>query len=369
MNKPATILRLLTALAATLGLSLQTCLAQSQRLRVMEYNVENLFDTLSTAGKADHEFTPQGDYHWRQGMYRKKLSQLARVIAGVGGTSPAALVALCEVENDSVLTHLTRRTRLHRLGYSYLISHSPDPRGINVALLYQPALFRPLTTDSLRLPPPHKSLAPTRDILHVAGLIATGDTLDVFILHLPSRKHGRHGDTYRHRMADSLRCYADSLMATRSRPLLLFTGDFNSAPDDALFRDHLRTLPPPASTASTDIDNRGLYLLSAALEGPDGIKGNYKYQGEWTTLDHFIVSGTLLATPPTITDGSPAPHAQAAGHAPLPYTRGCSLICLPCLLEADRGDNTVKPFRTFLGTHYHGGFSDHLPLFLDIILP
>ena len=48
-----------------------------------------------------------------------------------------ALVALCEVENDSVLRDLTRYSVLREAGYRYVITHSPDERGINVALLYQ----------------------------------------------------------------------------------------------------------------------------------------------------------------------------------------------------------------------------------------
>ena len=104
----------------------------------MEYNAENVFDTLSTEGHADAEFTPTGAYHWNTPLYWSKLSRLARTIAAVGGLQPAALVALCEVENDTVLTHLTQRTALRRLGYDYVMTHSNDVRGINVALLFQP---------------------------------------------------------------------------------------------------------------------------------------------------------------------------------------------------------------------------------------
>ena len=92
-----------------------------------EYNVENLFDTVHCEGKQDADFTPQGAYHWTHQRYRSKLRALARVIASFSDDKPAALVALCEVENDSVVRDLAERTRLARMGYSYIVTNSPTP--------------------------------------------------------------------------------------------------------------------------------------------------------------------------------------------------------------------------------------------------
>ena len=47
----------------------------------------------------------------------------------------------CEVENDTVLRDLTRRSPLKELSYRYVMTHSPDLSGIDVALLYQRDLF------------------------------------------------------------------------------------------------------------------------------------------------------------------------------------------------------------------------------------
>ena len=63
-------------------------------LRVMEYNVENLFDTLHATGHQDIEFTPKGDHQWNSARYWAKLSRLSKVIAAVGGATPVDLVAL-----------------------------------------------------------------------------------------------------------------------------------------------------------------------------------------------------------------------------------------------------------------------------------
>lgn len=149
--------------------------------RIMGYNVENLFDCSHDTLKNDYEFLPDAVRHWNYSKYKKKLDAVARVIIAVGEWSPPALVALCEVENDSVLRDLTRYSVLREADYRYVITHSPDERGINVALLYQRGLFKLLSGQSYSVTKAHKSNRPTRDILHVSGLLLNKDTLDVLI--------------------------------------------------------------------------------------------------------------------------------------------------------------------------------------------
>ena len=336
---------LLLLCAATL-LSL-TAFGQRRRFRMMEYNVENLFDTIASATTADADFTPTGAYRWTSARYWSKLSRLSRVVAAVGEEAPPALVALVEVENDSVLSQLTRRTKLWQMGYDYLITHSPDVRGINVALLYQPALFRPLMKDTLRIHPPSPKLHPTRDVLHVAGLVPTGDTLDVVVCHWPSKRGGAPAEVYRELVAKKLRHYADSIMNVRLRPQLLITGDFNAFYPEPCLTEHLGARLPDDS-----IVPRSLYLLSAHLKARHGISGTYKYAGEWNQLDNFIVNGAML------------PHST-------PYTFStnadcCRIADFPFLLTGFDTEAGPRPFRSFLGTYYQKGFSDHLPLVLDL---
>ena len=84
--------------------------AAQERFRIMEYNVENLFDTIPEPSCDDVAFTPQGEQQWDTRRYWAKQGRLARVIAAAGGDAPIELVGMVEVENDSVLYHLTRRT-------------------------------------------------------------------------------------------------------------------------------------------------------------------------------------------------------------------------------------------------------------------
>ena len=152
---------------------------------------ENLFDTVDDPLKDDDEFLPEGTMKWKPWRYWEKLRNITRVITAVGGMYSPALVGLCEVENDSVLFDLTRRSPLRAQGYEYVITSSPDERGVDVALLYQRHQFRLLEKNEHEVLFSDKRLRPTRNILHVAGKTVTGDTLDLFVCHWPSRRGGQ----------------------------------------------------------------------------------------------------------------------------------------------------------------------------------
>ncbi len=311
--------------------------AAQKRFRVMEYNVENLFDTLHTEGKEDTEFLPEAERRWTSARYWGKVERIKRVIAAVGEDVPPDLIAFCEVENDSVLHHLLRRTALRRWNYRYIISRSPDRRGINVALVYRPNTFRPHAVSALRIPHEAPAERPTRDILCVSGTLPCGDTLDVCVCHFPSRSGGKQlTEPYRCRTAERLKQHADSLMQVREKPALLLLGDFNDEPSDKSLRHILRALPPS--------DGENLCLLSADKETAQGIRGTYKYRGFWNRLDHIIVNRRLLSS------------ESALRTSPT----DCRIVDFPFLLEPDATHGGVKPKPTYLGTFHRGGFSDHL---------
>ena len=347
------------------------CLGQTQEVsiktripfRVMEWNLENLFDTHHDTLKNDYEFLPDAIRHWNYTKYKKKLNDIARVITAVGEWTPPALVGLCEVENDSVLRDLTRRSPLKELGYRYTITHSPDQRGIDVALLYQRDVFKLLTSCSITIPP-FKQHRPTRDLLHVSGLLLTGDTLDVIVCHFPSRSGGaKESEPYRLYTAQILHTTADSILHTRLHPQLIIMGDFNDYPTNKSIQKVLDAQEVPitqlisvtsgnSSTSSIpSISPLKLYHLLARKAKSHNF-GSYKYHGEWGLLDHLIVSGTLLNKSSDF------------------YTseEKADISRLPFLLTKDEkyGDN--EPFRTYKGMKYQGGISDHLPIYTDFEL-
>lgn len=316
--------------------------------RVMFYNVENLFDCRHDTLKNDYEFLPNSMRAWHYGKYKQKITNISKVITAVGEWNPPALVGLCEVENDSVLTNLVRYSPLKKFGYRYIITHSCDERGIDVALLYQRGSFRLIEHDSIRIIFPDKHQRATRDILHVAGQVINGDTLDVFVCHMPSRTGGeKESEPSRILAASFLKHYSDSLFLVRIHPNILIMGDFNDYPHNKSISEVLGAKAP-----STKSDDRKLYNLLAERE-KNKTFGSYKYQGEWNILDQLIVSGFLLNNK----EGLFTSEKQAG-------------ICnQPFLLEEDEKYSGVKPFRTYYGMKYQGGYSDHLPVFLDFTLP
>ncbi len=158
--------------------------------RVMFYNVENLFDCQHDTLKNDYEFLPDAPKGWTQARYHDKLARIAKVIIATGEENVPDLVGLCEVENDHCLKDLTENSPLREAGYRYVMTDSPDERGIDVALLYQRGTFKLVGKNSLSVPYKEIERRPTRDILHVMGQVASGDTLDVFVCHMPSRAGG-----------------------------------------------------------------------------------------------------------------------------------------------------------------------------------
>lgn len=304
-------------------------------LTLVQLNCENLFDPWHDEGKEDTEYTPQGFRQWTYGRYWRKLNNLAQAIASCspeeGGNRLPDLVALCEVENDSCLLYLTRRSLLRGAGYEFLMTHSPDVRGIDVALLYQPHAFRPICYDHLRVEPP-KGERPTRDILYVKGQTLQGDTLHLFVCHLPSQyDESRRRRLYRQQVTDALAAATDSLLRLNGEAQVLLTGDFNE---------------PCQGHAPATLRRHGLHCATDTCRGRHGAKATYRYQGRWESIDHVMLSDALKQRL----------HSARLNDAPF-------------LLQKDEQYAGVKPKRTFQGSHYQPeGTSDHLPLVVTLRL-
>lgn len=330
-----------------------SCLsAQNQVLRLMTYNVENLFDTCRDERIADEEFLPGSERQWTSLRYWKKVGQISRVIAAAGGLTPIDIVVLCEVENDSVLRDLTERTRLNRFGYRFLSTSSHDLRGLDVALLYQPLRFKILSCISLPVPFRQDKERPTRDVLYVTGRTFSGDTLDIFACHFPSRRGGANSTSaYRERAANVVRHAADSVLRLRVNPSVVIMGDFNDEPRE---RSFVRGMKAVGVSKLSEKPSARYVILSDTLTAYDGqIQGTYRFKGRWNRLDHVVVNREMIG--------------RSSG---LRYAKGgCRILAFPFLLEKTSGDNPVLQLnRTYLGSYYHGGTSDHLPLILELVI-
>lgn len=310
---------------------------------IMSYNVENCFDTIDNPEVNDEEFLPESDRHWTDGRYYRKLQNIAQVIISAGEWNQLALVGLCEVENDTVMTHLIDKTSLKNLGYRYCMTHGQDKRGINVALLYQRSQFKLLGAEEIKIQLPSVE-RPTRNILHVWGKVKSNDTVDVFVCHMPSRSGGElESRPKRLTAASLLKNRLDSLAEVRKSPCFIVMGDFNDTPKDKSLSEVLQA---SSYTPGSMIDDNGLYDLFYSMPG------SHKYRGEWSQLDHIIVNGRLLQKNNSIClkDGSNSIYKESF------------------LLTDDEKHNGKRPFRTYYGFNYEGGFSDHLPLVATFII-
>lgn len=312
MNRVTLLCFVLIMLAGVVG-------GMAQGLTLVELNCENLFDCRDDDGKEDEEFLPDGVRHWTRNRYWRKLNNIGQELLSCSSSLPD-LIALVEVENDTVMHDLTRRSLLRNAGYHYLMTESPDVRGLDVALLYQPMTFHPLCYETITVPSV-KGMRPTRDILYVQGMTLKGDTLHVFVVHAPSRYGGeRQTRAFRKHVVKTMLPF---LPETPSAQVIV-AGDFNDYADSPSLRLFYQ---------------QGLVNATRQAKGSHGARGSYRYQGEWRSIDHVLVSPMLYEKIDTA------------------YINDATF-----LLEDEPRYGGQRSRRTFQGFSYQPGFSDHLPL-------
>jgi hypothetical protein len=313
--------------------------------RVMFYNVENLFDAIDDPLVNDQEFLPGSQKKWTEARYQEKINHIARVIKDLGSDTLPVLVGLCEVENRKTVDDLIKTKTLNGLDYKIVHHESPDSRGIDVALLYRSRYFQLIGSSFFPIRFPENTELRTREILYAYGILGGKDTLHIFVNHWPSRSSGE-SKTRPERLfvAETVRQRVDSILSKSPLAHIMITGDFNDEPMDESVASGLR-----ASLAYDKPDAGKLYDLTQRFKNsPPG--GTYKYKGVWNLFDHIVVSGAVLDTAGTIYSRPSDIHVFQAKY----------------LLEEDKTNMGGQPFRTYAGNFYQGGYSDHLPVFLDI---
>lgn len=297
-------------------------------IRLMWYNVENLFFPGDDSIPSDDDFTPDGVRRWTYARYRAKLTALAKVIVAAGEWEPPEVLGLCEVEEATVLEDLVQHPVLKAYNYSFIHKQSKDHRGMDVACLYRENRVR-LVEWSGHTPESSMVRGGTRDILNLCFAWGRVDTLDLFLVHFIS-KYGGAGATAQVRInqAQWLLSLADSVHAKRGGSLKVLAGDFNDS-----FQAY--SLKPLQSSRIGEES-----LRSVSLRGGEG---TYKYRGRWSQIDQYSLAGPMEK-----------------------YRIEGSILNLWPLLKADEVYGGVKPARTYEGYRYVGGISDHLPILLDI---
>lgn len=312
----------------------------------MFYNVENYFDIKDDSTKLDNEFLPESDKHWDYYRYREKSMNIYKVIAAVGEKKAPDIVCFAEIENSYVLNELIYETPLGKIAYRKIHYESPDIRGIDVGLIYNPATIRLIKSRPIAVNFPQDSRIKTRDILYLKALLANDDTLHLFVNHWPSRRGGEEkSEPNRMYAATTLRLVVDSILASNCSANIVITGDFNDEPNNNSIVQALGADPdkPEQSQCET------LYNLSGILQ--QNCKcGSYRYKNDWNMIDQFIVSGSLLDM-----------------KSKTQTCQECAQLAeFDFLLMEDKTYGGFKPKRTYQGPSYKGGYSDHLPIYLDI---
>ncbi len=314
-------------------------------IRVMFYNTENLFDVVKDSLKADDEYSPGGIRGWNYKRLQRKFINISKVILAVGGWEAPEIIGLAEVENRYVLNDLVMDSPLKNIGYRIIHQDSPDPRGIDVALIYRPDKFKPVTTGFIPIRFPFDTAARTRDILYVKGVVLERDTLHVFVNHWPSRFGGYTATIpKRNYVASVLRQQLDSLVAADPAARILIMGDLNDEPTDESVAKVLKAKQDSVNLRSGDLYN----MMTGA--GCSWDRGTIKDRELWITIDQFIVTAAML---------QPGKGLHTSPHS-------AHILDAPFLLQPDDAWFGQKPFRTYFGAKYIGGFSDHLPIYMDL---
>lgn len=308
---------------------------------IMFYNLENYFDTRDDSLTGDEEFTPSGSRAWDNYRFYTKRNHLFKVILAAGNGNPPVLIGMCEAENRFVLERLAYDSPLQLYGYGIVHYDSPDPRGIDVALLFRKELFRLLHTRPVHISFPEEPSVRTRDVLYVKGILDRQDTLHIMVCHWPSKYGGVMATQARRKhLARMVRSLSDSVMTVEPSTSLVIMGDLNDEPGE----ESVQYLTTPIAGATAP-------PLVNLMESPCGCEGTHKYQGIWSILDQILVSKNL-------TDQGGILHVSPGG---------ARIFCPPFLLSEDERHLGNKPFGTYSGPVYRGGFSDHLPVLVDII--
>ncbi|MBQ7632393.1 MAG: endonuclease [Paludibacteraceae bacterium] len=292
----------------------------NEPLRVVSYNVENLFYPERDSVNSDSVFTPEGERRWSYTRYYRKVENIARVLTVIGEWDGVDIIGLQEVESRECVERICKRLRGD---YGFVHYDSPDKRGIDVAMVYKKTRLDTIRSERLKVKGEREGeQLITRDILYVSGIVDKRDTIHFFVCHLPSQLGGKAESEWKRQCAKAvLQQAVDSILAVEETAKIVVMGDMNSAPKE---------------------DLQGL-RNKMKIERIKDI-GTHKYKGRWTCLDQFYLSEGL----DSISE--------------------MKIFDAEWIQETDEKYLGLRPKRTYNGFRYQEGFSDHLPIVLNINL-
>ncbi|MCC7233018.1 MAG: endonuclease [Bacteroidia bacterium] len=311
------------------------------------YNLENLFDTLDDPKILDEEFLPGGSKQYSGTVYKDKLSHLSDVISLIGTEmSPEGLTLMgcAEVENENVLKDLVRTPKLQSRNYHIVHYDSPDARGIDVGLLYNPKYFRPLFSEPLtvHLFNPDSSEYHTRDVLYVYGELS-GEPIHILVGHWPSRRGGEEVSApSRAKAAAVCRHKIDSITTMNPDAKIILMGDLNDDPTSPSV-----SVVIGAKGEKDQVKRGGMYNPWVNMY-KEGI-GTLAYNDSWNLFDQIMVSSGWL-------------DKKQQGF----FFQDAKIFSRPWMTQTS-GRYKGYPKRTYDFDNYAGGYSDHFPTYIELL--
>jgi predicted extracellular nuclease len=324
----------------------ECALGQSSKpdLKAVFYNVENFYDWEDDPKTNDQDFLPDSKRHWTQSRFEDKAMNIYKVFASIGEYDFPTIIGMAEIENRYVLDYLIHQTPMNKVQLSYVHQESPDPRGIDACMLYRTDKLKLIKKQFIKPVSEDGNDIVTRDIVYAAFLTKDKEKLHVFVNHWPSRRGGEYEtQDKRSTAAFTLRQKIDSILQADENAKIIVMGDFNDEPFSKSITKILKAKPINGEKATN-----GLYNLSYDFLQRCGT-GTLKFRGSWSTFDQIIVSSALLS-------------------------KGTLHTCFDCacvfnasfLLSEDKSNMGLAPRRTYNGLKYAGGYSDHLPVFINL---
>jgi len=311
------------------------------------YNLENLFDTINDPLINDEEFLPTGTKLYTGKVYKDKLNNLSEVISQLSleeTPDGVAILGVAEIENKLVLEDLVKQPKLKNRNYQIVHYDSPDLRGIDVGLLYNPSYFKVIESGSLNVPltNPDGSFYATRDVLWVYGLFY-GEPMHFFVNHWPSRRGGEEASAPGRALAAGVaKAKIDSIRMNSPNAKIILMGDLN---DDPLSPSVTQVLQATGDSAS--IKPNQMYNPWTAYY-KKGI-GTLAYNDAWNLFDQLIITPSFL-------------QPQQKGF----FFQKAVIFNRPYLVQKS-GRYKGYPYRTYDFDIYMSGYSDHFPVYIVLL--
>jgi len=327
------------------GLNSVSSMAQNYEIvAIGYYNLENLFDTIDSEGVAEGDFLPGGAKKWDAERYYYKLDHMARVLSEIATDKTPdglAIFGVSEVENKFVVEDLVKMAALKERNYQVVHYNSPDRRGIDVALVYNPDYFE--LTNSYSAPfIMEDTNFKSRSQLVVTGLLK-GEEVHFQVNHWPSRGGGeKKSRPKRIAAAELSRSLADSLLMLNPNAKVMIMGDLNDDPVDKSVAKHLKATDDKSKLGE------GYFFNPYMTKYKKGI-GTLAYRDSWNLFDQIILT-------PALVDEDKSS-----------WSFYKSNIFKKSYMMNQEGKYKGYPKRSFVGNKFQGGYSDHLPVYIYLI--